>query len=197
METRVLVVDDHPVVRDGVITQLGRYSDIQVVGHAATAAAAITACSLEQPDIVLLDLRLPDALAADVVPQLKAAAPNCRILLFTAFPEHAAVEPSLAAGAVGVLVKDASGTALGDALRQVARTGTYQGSVSETRGAAVSPREYDVLRLVASGHTNIEVGHELHLSVNTVKSYLRNLMQKLDARNRAQLITNARAQGLL
>lgn len=194
---RVLVVDDHPVVRDGIVTQLDRHSDIQVVGHAADAAAAIDACARERPDVVVLDVRLPDALAADVVPRLRAVSPSSRVLLFTAFPEHAAVAPSLAAGACGLLVKDASGTALRDALREVARTGTYRGTGQAAVSAPVTPREYDVLRLVATGHTNPEIGDQLGLTRNTVKAYLRNVMRKLDARNRAQVITNARAHGLL
>jgi DNA-binding NarL/FixJ family response regulator len=189
---RVLVVDDHPVVRDGVITALGRHSDIEVVGHAAGAVDAETACARERPDIVLLDLRLPDGLAAE-----HAVSPSSRVLLFTAFPEHSAVAPSLAAGAVGLLVKDASGTVLGDAIREVARTGSYRGRARVPADAPLTPREYDVLRLVATGHTNGEVGHDLRLSPNTVKTYLHNVMRKLDARNRAQVITNARARGLL
>jgi two-component system, NarL family, nitrate/nitrite response regulator NarL len=194
---RVLVVDDHPVVRDGVVTQLARHGDIQVVGHAADAAAAVGLCARDRPDVVLLDLRLPDALAVDVVPRLKAVSPASRVLLFTAFPEHAAVAPSLAAGACGILVKDASGTALRDALREVARTGTYRGPRSGPAAAPITPREYDVLRLVAGGHTNAEIGEQLGLSLNTVKAYLHNVMHKLDARNRAQVISNARAHGLL
>lgn len=194
---RVLVVDDHPVVRDGVVTALGRHSDIEVVGHAAGGADAESACARERPDVVLLDLRLPDALAADLVPRLHAVSPSSRVLLFTAFPEHSAVAPSLAAGAVGLLVKDASGTVLGDAIREVARTGSYRGRARAAADAPLTPREYDVLRLVATGHTNGEVGADLRLSPNTVKTYLHNVMRKLDARNRAQVITNARARGLL
>ncbi|GEL21154.1 DNA-binding response regulator [Pseudonocardia sulfidoxydans NBRC 16205] len=204
-DIRVAIVDDHPVVRDGVVTQLAGRSGITVVGHAADAAEAVRLCGRERPDVVLLDVRLPDALAAEVVPRLRAVSPTSRVLLFTAFPEHAAVGPSLAAGACGLLVKDASGTTLRDALRQVSRTGAYRGSptgspygsASGSPDAPVTPREYDVLRLVASGHTNGEIGDELGLSLNTVKSYLHNVMRKLDARNRAQVITNARAHGLL
>lgn len=194
---RVAVVDDHPVVRDGVVTQLARHSDIAVVGHAADAAEALRLCGRQRPDIVLLDLRLPDAMAADVVPRLREVSPTSRVLLFTAFPEHVAVGPSLAAGACGLLVKDASGTALRDALREVFRTGRFVGTRTGTAVAPVTPREYDVLRLVASGHTNGEIGEQLGLSVNTVKGYLHNVMQKLDARNRAQVISRARARGLL
>ena len=193
---RVLIVDDHPVVRDGVVTQLARHPDIRVVGHAGDGADAVRSAARLRPDVVLLDLRLPDALAVDVVPRLRGAAPAARILLFTAFPEHAAVGPSLAAGACGLVVKDASGTTLRDALREVARTGSYRGP-RPAAAAPVTAREYDVLRLVASGHTNAEIGTALRLSPNTVKTYLQNVMQKLGARNRAQVITNARAHGLL
>lgn len=194
---RVAVVDDHPVVREGVVTQLARFPGITVVGHAADAAAAVRLCAAEQPDVVLLDVRLPDALAVDVVPRLHAVSPESRVLLFTAFPEHAAVGPSLAAGAAGLLVKDASGDALREALREVARTGSYRPSMTGPGAVPITTREYDVLRLVASGHTNAEIGDQLGLSLNTVKAYLHNVMHKLAARNRAQVITQARANGLL
>jgi len=195
--TRIVIVDDHPVVHDGVVAQLQRYSDMVVVGRAATGAAAITVCAAERPDIVLLDLRLPDCLAADVVPEVHRVSPDSRILLFTAFPEHAAVAPTLAAGAVGILVKHAGATAIRDAIRSVARTGAFHTGTPASSIAPVTAREYDVLRLVAAGHTNPEIGTELNLSVNTVKTYLRTVMHKLAARNRAQLIANARGQGLL
>lgn len=193
----VVIIDDHPVVRDGVAMQLGPFSDLVVVGTAATASAGIELCGREKPDVILLDLRLPDALAAEVVPKLHAVTPASRILLFTAFPEHAAVAPSLAAGACGLLVKDASGTVLGAALREVARVGRFGSRPTEAVNSPVSPREYDVLRLVAAGCTNIEIGQELCLSPNTVKAYLASVMQKLDSRNRTQVITTARARGLL
>jgi DNA-binding NarL/FixJ family response regulator len=196
-QTRIVIVDDHPVVHDGVAAQLQRYPDMVVVGRAATGAAAVTVCAAERPDVVLLDLRLPDCLAADVVPELHRVSPGSRILLFTAFPEHAAVAPTLTAGACGILVKHAGSTTLRDAIRSVARTGTFRGEPSASPTAPVTAREYDVLRLVAAGHTNPEIGTELNLSVNTVKTYLRTVMHKLAARNRAQLIANARGQGLL
>ncbi|MEO6083944.1 MAG: response regulator transcription factor [Umezawaea sp.] len=196
-QTRIVIVDDHPVVHDGVAAQLQRYPDVVVVGHAGTGAAAVTVCAAERPDIVLLDLRLPDCLAADVVPEVRRVSPDSRILLFTAFPEHAAVAPTLAAGACGILVKHAGGAAVRDAIRCVARTGAFHTGTSASSSAPVTAREYDVLRLVAAGHTNPEIGTELNLSINTVKTYLRTVMHKLAARNRAQLIANARGQGLL
>jgi DNA-binding NarL/FixJ family response regulator len=196
-QTRIVIVDDHPVVHDGVAAQLQRYPDMVVVGHAGTGAEAVTVCATERPEVVLLDLRLPDCLAAEVVPRLHEVSPDSRLLLFTAFPEHAAVAPTLAAGACGILVKHAGSTAIRDAIRSVARTGTFQHVTPAPSTAPVTAREYDVLRLVAAGHTNPEIGAELNLSINTVKTYLRTVMQKLAARNRAQLIANARGQGLL
>ncbi|MEH0573262.1 MULTISPECIES: response regulator transcription factor [Streptomyces] len=194
---RIVVIDDHPVVRDGVAAQLQHHRDMTVVGYAATAADGLRVCASERPDVVLLDLRLPDAPAAEVVTALNRTTPECRVLVFTAFPEHAAVAPTLAAGACGLLVKDASGITVRDAIRSVVRTGTYQAAHTASSVSPVSAREYDVLRLVASGHTNPEIGAELNLSVNTVKTYLREVMHKLGARNRAQLIMNARSSGLL
>lgn len=194
----VLVVDDHPVVRDGVTTQLRRHGDITVVGYAATAADACVETARIRPDVILLDLRLPDALAADTIPLLRDACEISKILLFTAFPEHAAVAPSLAAGAHGLLVKDASGTTVRDAVRRVFATGSYRANSSEAPAtSSLTPREYDVLRHVAHGHTNGEIAERLGLSLNTVKTYLHNVMHKLGARNRAQVITNARTHGLL
>ena len=195
---RILTVDDHPVVLEGVVTQLGRYSDVEVVGHAGDPESAVRDCALHRPDVILLDLRLAEVLAAEIIPNLIAVSPRSKVLLFTAFPDHAAVGPSLAAGACGLLVKDASGRVLWQALHDVVRTGSYKGWCSvSTTSVPVSPREYDVLRLVASGHTNSEIGEQLGVSSNTVKDYLGNVMQKLGARNRVQVISKARAIGLL
>ncbi|MGY4745902.1 response regulator transcription factor [Streptomyces sp. ATMOS53] len=194
---RIVVIDDHPVVRDGVAAQLQQHRKMTVVGYAVTAADGLRVCAAEQPDVVLLELRLPDAPAAKVVAELRRTAPDSRVLVFTAFPEHAAVAPTLAAGACGLLVKDANGITVRDAIRSVVRTGIYHAALTKPAGAPVSALEYDVLRLVAAGHTNPEIGAELNLSVNTVKTYLREVMHKLGARNRAQLIMNARSSGLL
>jgi two-component system nitrate/nitrite response regulator NarL len=194
---RIMIVDDHPVVRDGVITQLQLYPEMVVVGYAADGASALRVCAETRPDMILLDLRLPDGPTDLLVPRLRQLSPSSRIVLFTAFPDHAAVGPSLAAGAVGLLVKDVSGPALGAALRAVASTGHGPVPDRPRSSAPITRQEYAVLRLVAIGQTNAEIGEELGLSVNTVKAYLRSVMQRLDARNRAQVITNAQAQGLL
>jgi DNA-binding NarL/FixJ family response regulator len=194
---RVVVVDDHPVVRDGVASQLESFPDMVVVGDAATGSAAVALCAARRPDVVLLDLRLPDGPAEVVVPRILAVAPAARVVLFTAFPGHGAVGPTLAAGACGLLVKDVSGPALGLALREVVRTGSPPVRRRDEPQSPITPQEYAVLRLVAVGQTNSEIGGELALSVNTVKAYLSSTMHKLGARNRAQVIARALARGLL
>lgn len=195
---RVLVVDDHPVVREGVSAQLKTCPGIEIIGLACSGLEAVEVCAEQRPGIVLLDLRLPDLPAHDIVRRIISTSPESRVLIFTAFPEHAGVEPALAAGASGLLVKDISATDLCGAIREVDSTGSLRTDArTETTSAMVSAREYDILRLVAAGNTNNEIGAQLHLSINTVKSYLRNVMQKLSARNRTQLIVNARARGFL
>lgn len=195
---RVLVVDDHPAVRDGVASQLVSCTAVFVIGLAPSGGDAVMMCGELRPDIVLLDLRLPDMPAHDVVRRSLTVSPASKIVLFTAFPEHAGVAPALSAGACGILVKDISGNDLCAAIRTLATTGRLSTPLAPRQITnTITPREYDMLRLVAAGHTNVEIGHELNLSVNTVKDYLRNVMQKLKARNRAQLITNARVRGLL
>ncbi|MDV6212791.1 response regulator transcription factor [Rhodococcus erythropolis] len=194
---RVLVVDDHPVVRDGVASQLKSCTEVSVVGLAASGCEAVAMCGQYRPDVVLLDLRLPDMAAHDVVDRALAVSPRSKHIVFTAFPEHAEVAPALAAGACGILVKEISGADLCTAVREVATTGKLTLSGPQPTTNMITPREYDMIRLVGAGYTNSEIGYELNLSVNTVKDYIRNVMQKLAARNRAQLITNARSRGFL
>ncbi|WP_124706791.1 response regulator transcription factor [Gordonia insulae] len=195
---RVIVVDDHPVVRDGVASQLKSCSEVSVVGLAPSGREAVAMCGNYRPDVVLLDLRLPDMPAHEVVRRAAATSPESKIIIFTAFPEHDGVAAALAAGACGLLVKDISGYDLCAAVHDAAATGRLTSSPEIPSGTSLlTPREYDMLRLIAAGHTNVEIASELNLSVNTVKDYVRNVLQRLTARNRAQLITNARARGLL
>ncbi|GAA4550507.1 response regulator transcription factor [Pseudonocardia xishanensis] len=199
----VVVVDDHPVVRDGVAAQLSHHRDIRIIGVATTGEEALSVCGRLRPAVVVLDVRMPDLAAPDIVAGIREVSPVTRILLFTAFPEHVSVASTFTAGAAGLVVKDASLATLATAIHDVVRIGRYRSADDDATGSAaaetalVSAREYDVVRLVASGLTNIEIAEQLQLSSNTVKAYLRTVMRKLDARNRAQLITRARSHGLL
>lgn len=196
---RVFVVDDHPVVRDGVALLANTSRKIEVVGYAATGKSALEMATTARPDVILLDLRLPDVLAPELICALRAIVPQARIVVFTAYPDHPAVRAALDAGACGVVPKDAARTDLvsvitGASLGDEAVVAYHPAARPK---ALVGRREYDVLRRVAIGETNQEIAEAMCLSPNTVKAYLRNLMQKLDARNRVEAISRAREVGLL
>jgi two-component system nitrate/nitrite response regulator NarL len=196
---RILVVDDLPVVRDGVEMLTQSCSFLRVVGYAATGAQALEVASGAAPDIILLDVRLPDMLAPDLVRGLQLRAPAAKIVLFTAYPDHPAVAAALEAGAYGVWPKD---TARMDLAAAIARTmhrdsPEHPKDSMRQRDSLIARREYDVLRRVARGETNYEIAEAMSLSPNTVKTYLRNVMHKLGARNRVEAISRARERGLL
>lgn len=204
---RILLVDDHLVVREGTALLVRHDPSLTIVGFAQTGAEALAEAARLLPDLVLLDLRLPDALAPEVTVALKAAVPGVRVLLFTAYAEHAALDAALAAGADGCLLKDTSRTDLVGAIKRVAagerhldpRIGRDVGTPTgdRTPWPPLTPREYDVLRRVALGETNPEIATALALSRNTVKSYFTSAMRKLGARNRVEAILRANEHGLL
>ncbi|HEV3154307.1 MAG TPA: response regulator transcription factor [Candidatus Baltobacteraceae bacterium] len=196
----ILVVDDHPVVRDGVemLAQSSRH--LRVVGYAATGAAALEIAQGCKPDIILLDVRLPDMLAPDLVRALQLRAPASKIILFTAYPDHPAVTAALEAGAYGVWPKDTARMDLAAAIARTMQQDSPESARDDSprqRDTLIARREYDVLRRVARGETNGEIAEAMALSLNTVKTYLRNVMHKLGARNRVEAISKARERGLL
>lgn len=202
---RVVVVDDHPVVLDGVRLLLREDPAIRVVGGAPDAGSAVRLAARTRPHVVLLDLRLPDAMASELVGPLRRAAPAARLLVFTAYRDHAALQATLEAGVDGCLLKDAGSTDLVSAVRQAAlgvaifdpRVGDATRMRSRLFDTGLTRREYDVLRHAAAGLTNPEIAEQLGLTRHTVTGYLRNAMRKLDARNRIELITKAAKSGLL
>lgn len=202
----VLVVDDHPVVRDGVALLLRADPSVRVVGGAESGRAALDAAGELAPDVVLLDLRLPDMLAPEVVTGLRTRAPGAKVLVFTAHGDHDGVRAALDAGAHGCLLKDAGTTDLVSAVRRVVAgervidprvlpgSAAPDGALART---GLTRREYEVLRLVAQGRTNPEIGEALGLARNTVKTYLQTALHKLGARNRVEAIGKASEAGLL
>lgn len=202
----VLVVDDHPVVREGVKLLIGNSDSMRLAGYAGTGAEARRMAQKEAPDLVLLDLRLPDTTCPELVRKLRAIAPGTRILLFTAHADERLLAAALDAGAHGCLLKDVAGPDLTDVIRRVAAGEDYMDpritleSGPRRRNDTdvhLTDREYEVLRHVAMGESNPEVGEELGLALNTVKSYLQSVMRKLGARNRVEAIIRASEQGLL
>jgi DNA-binding NarL/FixJ family response regulator len=204
---RVLVVDDHPVVTHGVTLLLKAVPDIALVGSASTGRDALDLAAKVRADVILLDLRLPDMLATEVIRRLRAIRPKIRVLLFTAYADHAALPAALEEGVGGCLLKDVSTGDLASAIRQVHGGHTVMdgrldgGSGGRLREAlfrsGLTRREYEVLRYVAAGQTNPEIAEELGLTRNTVKTYLQSAMNKLGARNRVEAIAKASEAQLL
>lgn len=204
---RVLVVDDHPVVVQGVSMLVRDDPRITVVGDARSGADALVAVRELEPDVILLDLRLPDMLASESTRVLLDARPGVKILIFTAHSEHPALQLALAAGARGALLKDVADADLADAILRTAAGERVLDSRFEQDPAAwrvpvgstvdLTRREYEILRRVAMGETNPEIAEVLHLSRNTVKTYLQSALHKLGARNRVDAIVKAGEAGLL
>jgi two-component system nitrate/nitrite response regulator NarL len=205
MAGRVMVVDDHPVVRDGVALLLRADPALTVVGGAESGRAALEAAPRLRPDVVLLDLRLPDMLAPEVITGLRRCAPHARVVVFTAHGDHEGVRAALDAGAVGCLLKDAATIDLVRTVRRVLAGERVvdprvldgeipTGAMART---GLTRREYEVLRLAAQGRTNPEIAELLGLTRNTVKTYLQSVLQKVGARNRVEAISKASEVGLL
>jgi DNA-binding NarL/FixJ family response regulator len=203
---RVLVTDDHPIVLDGVTLALQNTSWLRVAGYARTGREAIAAVQSLRPDVVLLDLRLPDMLGPEAVQALRAQSPQVKIIMFTAYPDHAALDAALAAGAHGVVVKDTEREDLVDVIRRVvagervvsADAGGSSVLLSrKLREHGLTRREYDILRRVAMGETNPEIARALGLTRNTVKTYLQRALEKLGARNRVEALARANQLGIL
>ncbi len=204
---RVLVVDDHPVVLDGVSLAIGSTSWLTVAGYARTGREAISAVERLQPDVVLLDLRLPDMLAPEVARSIRSRRPGIKIVIFTAYPDHAALEAALDAGAHAVVVKDAERADLVDIIRRVVAgervvcTGLGQDHnvllAQKLKERGLTRREYEILRRVAMGETNPEIATALGLTRNTVKTYLQRALEKLGARNRIEALARANESGIL
>ena len=206
----VLVVDDHPIVLDGVRLLVESTSWITLAGYARTGREAITIAEQTQPDVVLLDLRLPDMLGPEVIHGIGRGAPDARVVLFTAYADHAAVEPALAAGARAVVLKDADRADLVGVVRRVAAGETIPATAggTSTGGAnqqlarklrqwALTRREYDILRRISMGETNPEIAEALGLTRNTVKTYVQSALNKLGARNRIEALNRLHEGGLL
>jgi two-component system nitrate/nitrite response regulator NarL len=207
----VLVVDDHPIVLDGVRLLVDSTSWITLAGYARTGREAITVAEQTQPDVVLLDLRLPDMLGPEVIHSILRGAPDAKVVLFTAYPDHAAVEPALAAGARAVVLKDADRADLVGVLRRVAAGETIPATAGggadagaanqqlarKLRQWALTRREYDILRRISMGETNPEIAEALGLTRNTVKTYVQSALNKLGARNRIEALNRLHEGGLL
>lgn len=199
---RLLLVDDHEVVRIGLRTLLERSGKIQVVGEAGTLASAVAEALRLKPHVVLMDVRLPDGSGAEACREIRAASPDIRVLFLTSFADNDAVLAAIFGGADGYLLKEIGGEALVSAVQTVAAgksildpgvTGpmlaqmrSLPQSISNGKGEPLSAQEERVLALVAEGKTNKEIAVALDLSDKTIKNYLRHVFQKLQLTRRSQ-----------
>lgn len=210
MSIRVLIVDDHAVVRAGLKLLLEAEADITVVAEAGSADDGVRAARLEKPDVVLLDVVMPGRSGIEATPELRKAAPNAKVLVLSMQDDPSYVREAFAAGASGYLLKEAADVELVQAVREVASGARYVHPALGARLAAaegdaasraaadpLSDREREVLRLLALGHTNQEIAKMLFISVRTAETHRAHIMQKLGLQTRAELVRYALANGLL
>lgn len=203
---RLVVVDDHPIVRQGLASALEDEADFQVLGVAGSAEEALPLVAHLQPDVVLLDLELPGLSGVELIPRLVIAAPDAKILVFTAYDTDDLVLGAIRAGAKGYLLKGASVAEIARAVRIVAAGG----SALEPRVGAklidamrspvvarLTAREREVLGLIAQGLPSKQIASALNISERTVKFHTSALLRKLDADNRAEAVAHAARRGLL
>jgi len=203
---RVLIVDDHELLRAGLRSRLEREPGIAVVGEADTAERAVLMARKLQPDLILLDLLLPRKSGSDVIPELADVAPEARVLVVSSQAAPSSVRRALSAGAAGYLPKRSSDRDLVGAIRLVADGAGYVDPelgaklVSPSGSAALEPlseRERDILHLLALGYTNQEIGKKLFISVRTVDTHRAHIMRKLRLETRAELVMFALANGVI
>ncbi|WP_308301004.1 MULTISPECIES: response regulator transcription factor [unclassified Crossiella] len=202
----LLVVDDHPVVRDGLTGMFARDPEFAVLGEAADGAEAVRLARRLRPDVILMDLRMPGLDGVSAIRELAGQAPECRVLVLTTYDTDSYVLPAIEAGATGYLLKDAPRDELLRAVRAAARgepvlapsvAALLMNRVRKPAPGPLSPREVEVLELVAGGATNRAAAAELFLTEATVKSHLLNIYAKLGVNDRAAAITEAFHRGLL
>ena len=207
---RVLIVDDHAVVRTGIRLMLVQEPDIEPVGEAGSAREAIFEARSVDPDVILMDVVMPDGNGLEAIPTLLHEHPDVKILVLSMQDDPRYVREAFDAGAKGYVLKEAADVEVVTAVREVARGGRYvhpelgarliAADADAARKAEADPlsdREREVLRLLALGHTNQEIAQQLYISVRTAETHRAHIMQKLRLTSRAELVRYAIAQGLL
>jgi two-component system response regulator DevR len=199
-QTRVLLCDDHEVVREGLRGLITRQDAMTVVGEAGTVAEAVEAAARTKPDVVIMDVRLPDGSGVEACRSIREARPETKVIMLTSYADDDALFASIIAGASGYLLKQTRGQAVVDAVRTVAAgrslldpdvTGKVLERVRQSRAedpaiASLTDQERKVLEGLAEGHTNREIGEKLFLSEKTVKNYVSRILDKLGLSRRAE-----------
>jgi two-component system NarL family response regulator len=200
---RVLVADDHPVVRQGVIANVKPQRDMMVVAEAGDGVEALALLKAALPDVVLLDLRMPGMDGLDVLAEVNTSRLPCNVIIMTTFDSEEDVQRAMKAGARGYLLKDSSQEEILDAIRRVSVGETYlparivQKVAEGFRKPELSPRELEVLQWVAAGKSNKEIGAQLFIAEGTVKTHVKSLLEKLAVVGRTAAIREAVHRGLV
>lgn len=210
MAIRLLIVDDHQLVRSGLRRLIEAEEDIEVEDEAGTAYDAVRLARLHKPDVILLDVVMPGGNGIDAIPQILEAAPNAQVLALSMQDDPSYVRHAFAMGAKGYVLKEAADDELLAAIREVAKGGNYVDHQLGSRLAAydadavaareadpLSDREREVLKLLALGYTNQEISKQLYISVRTSETHRARIMQKLGLQTRAELVRVAIERGLL
>ena len=200
---RILVVDDHAALREGVASMVASESDIVTAGEAANGAEAIEKFQALRPDVTLLDLQMPVMGGLEALARIREKSPNARIIVLTTYEGDVQAVRALKAGASGYLLKSSLRKQLIDAIRKVHAGRRYilpevaEEIAIHAAEETLSDREVAVLQLVASGRANKVIAHELSLSEDTIKAHLRNIFSKLEVADRTQAVTTALRRGII
>ncbi len=202
-QLKILVVDDHPLLQEGIALVVQHETDMHVVGYASTGREAIDLFDKLRPNLVLMDLRLPDMSGIDAMIAIQAKSPNAKIIILTTFEGDAEVNRALKAGAAGYLLKTMPRKQIVESMRMI-HAGRRRvdprvaANLAEHMGQeALSQREIEILKQVAEGSRNKEIAAHLTLSEETIKSHMKNILEKLGAADRTQAVSIAVRRGIM